>query len=121
VFVNDDDITNTACRISGYPDVELIGPTYPSFGTIYSLPQSAGRTASVAVRFGQSAHSVLTWLPSDSGLKDRWVPGYVRVVVHTNRGPSFAMALPWRYGSVLRQDGATHPGTYVGAILRGKG
>jgi hypothetical protein len=44
VFVNDDGITNTACRISGYPDVELIGPTYPSFGTIYSLPQSAGRT-----------------------------------------------------------------------------
>jgi hypothetical protein len=30
-----------------------------------------------------------------------------------------ALALPWRYGSVLRQDAATHPGTYIGPIRRG--
>jgi hypothetical protein len=118
-FVNDDDITHTACRLSGYPDVELIGPVYPIFGTIYSLPRSFGRAESVSLRFGQAAHADLTWLPSSPGLRDRWTPGYVRVVVHTNRGPSFAMALPWPYGSVLRQDGATHPGTYVGPIRQG--
>jgi hypothetical protein len=115
VFVNDDTVTNTACRVSGVPDVELIGPVYPMFGSIYTLPDQAGRTQSVILRAGETAHAVLTWLPSSSR-KDRWVPGYVRVVVHTSRGPSFAMALPWRYGSVLRQDAATHPGTYVGPI-----
>jgi hypothetical protein len=116
VFVND--VTNTACRLSGFPQVELIGPVYPMYGSIYMLPAEAGRPQSVTLRPGQSAHAVLTWLPASSP-SDRWVPGYVRVVVPTNRGPSFAMALPWRYGSVARQDAATHPGTYVGPIRRG--
>ena len=118
VVVNADD-TNTICRVSGYPNVELIGPAYPTFGTIYSLPQSYGHTESVTLRDGESAHAVLTWLPSSLDLRTQWVPAYVRVVVPTNAGPSFAMALPWRYGSVERQDGATHPGTYVGPIGRG--
>jgi hypothetical protein len=118
VVVNNDTVTNTACRLSGFPDVELIGPVYPTFGSIYVLPEQAGRSTSVTLRAGQSAHAVLTWLPSSSR-GGRWVPGYVRVVVRTGRGPSFAMALPWRYGSVLRQDAATHPGTYVGPIRPG--
>lgn len=122
VIVNEDNITNNICRVSGYPDVELIGPVYPIFGTIYSLPQSTGlRAQSVSLRSGDSVHAVLTWLPSSDSGRYRWVPGYVRVVVHTNRGPSFAMALPWRYGSVSRQVGATHPGTYVGPVRRGTG
>src|SRR5438270_14089583 len=44
VFVNAD---YPRCRISGWPDVELIGPNYPIFGTIYVLPQQAGTTESV--------------------------------------------------------------------------
>ena len=119
VIVSSDDI---ACRVSGYPDVELIGPVYPTYGSIYVLPQSVGRTESVSLRLGQSAHAVLTWLPSGFSRRPyRWTPDYVRVVVHTNRGPSFAMALPWRLGSVERQDAATHPGTYVGPVHRGTG
>jgi Protein of unknown function (DUF4232) len=114
-------VDNSICRVSGYPDVELIGPDYPIWGTIYSLPQSTTLPAeSVSLRLGQSIHAVITWLPSSFPRgRYRWVPGYVRVVVRTNRGLSFAMALPWVYGSVERQDGATHPGTYVGPIRRG--
>ena len=118
VFVNNDTVTKTACRLSGFPDVELIGPAFPTFGSIYALPRQARRATSVTLRVGQSAHAALTWLPS-SRRRDRWVPGYVRVVVRTDRGPSLALALPWRYGSVLRQDAATHPGTYVGPIRPG--
>jgi hypothetical protein len=118
VFVNSDNLTNTSCRVSGFPDVELIGPVYPMYGSIYVLPDQAGRSERVTLRPGQSAHAVLTWLPASSR-SDRWVPGYVRAVVPTNRGPSFAMALPWRFGSVLRQDAATHPGTYIGPIRPG--
>jgi len=75
----------------------------------------------VTLRPRQSAHTVLTWLPWEPGDPDRWTPGYVRVVVRTNRGDSIPVALPWRFGTVLRQDGATHPGTYVGPITPGPG
>ena len=108
----------TPCRVSGFPDVELIGPVYPTFGSIYVMPDQAGQSQTIVLRSGQSAHAVLTWLPPSSR-RDRWVPGYIRVVVATTRGPSFAMALPWRFGAVLRQDGATHPGTYIGPLRRG--
>lgn len=103
------------CRVSGFPEVELIGPVYPMFGSIYALPDQAGRPQSIVLRSGQTAHAVLTWLPP-SLRSQRWVPGYVRVVVPTSRGPSFPMALPWHFGPVLRQDAATHPGTYIGPL-----
>lgn len=120
VLVNTDKLTNTSCRVSGFPDVELIGPVDPIFGSIYFVPDQAGRSESVTLRAGQRAHAVLTWLPWWSGnVGRRWAPGYVRVVVRTSRGSSFAMALPWRFGSVLRQDAATHPGTYIGPIRSG--
>jgi len=106
------------CRISGFPDVELIGPVNPAFGSIYVLPDQAGHSQSTVLRSGQSAHAVLTWLPS-STRSDRWVPAYIRVVVPTSSGPSFAIALPWRFGAVLRQDAATHPGTYIGPLRPG--
>ena len=106
------------CRVSAFPEVELIGPVDPTFGSIYVLPDQAGYSQSTVLRSGQKAHAVLTWLPS-SARSGRWVPGYIRVVVHTNRGPSFAMALPWRFGPVLRQDAAMHPGTYIGPLRPG--
>lgn len=116
VFVNNGE--DTPCRLKGFPEVELIGPLYPMFGSIYELPDYAGQSQSVTLRPGESAHARLTWFPASSGDR-RWVPGYIRVVVPTNRGPSFAMALPWPFGSVARQDAASHPGTYIGPIRRG--
>jgi hypothetical protein len=62
---------------------------------------------------------MLTWLSSQAGSGTRWTPGYIRVVVHTDRGASLPMALPWPFGTVLRQDSSTHPGTYVGPVSRG--
>ncbi len=101
----------TTCRLHGFPNVELIGPVDPTFGSIYVLPRQAGDSRRVTLRPGQRAHAVLTWLKGG-----RWTPGYVRVVVPTSSGASVPMAVPWRFGPVLRQDAATHPGTYVGPI-----
>jgi hypothetical protein len=117
VFIND---SGVVCRVSGFPDVELIGPVYPMFGSIFELPRQVLKGEAFTLRSGSRAHATLTCLPS-SGRADRWLPGYIRVVVPTTTGPSFAMALPWRYGPVLRQDGATHPGTYIGPVRRGPG
>jgi hypothetical protein len=111
--------TAPACRVSGWPEVELIGPAYPVFGSIYELPRQSGTSTTVTLKVGQSAHAVLTWLPSQPGSGPRWTRGYIRVVVHTDRGQSLPMALPWPLGTVLRQDGSTHPGTYVGPLTRG--
>jgi hypothetical protein len=108
----------TSCRLSGFPDVELIGPVYPDYGSIYVLSRQAGGVQTVTLPPGGRAHAELTWLPSSGN--GSWVPGYVRVVVPTGAGASFPLALPWRYGPVLRQDAATHPGTYVGPVRRGR-
>jgi hypothetical protein len=117
VFVNRGD---ARCRLAGWPEVELIGPADPTFGSIYTLPRQSGHREAVTLPAGGSAHATLTWLPPSDHLP-RWVPGYVRVVVPTASGPSAPMAVAWRRGPVLRQDQATYPGTYIGPIRRGAG
>lgn len=102
------------CRLSGSPEVELIGPADATFGSLYELPAQPLHRPAVTLQSGRSAHAVLTWLRGGT-----WTPGYVRVVVRTNDTPGLPMAIPWRYGPVLRQDAATHPGTYVGPIEPG--
>jgi Domain of unknown function (DUF4232) len=116
VFTNDDTIFRQACRITGSPDVELIGPPDPMFGAISFVPTARGTPATITLRPGQDAHAVLTWLPWEPGNANRWAPSYARIVVRTNHGQSIPVALPWRFGTVLRQDGATHSGTFVGPI-----
>jgi hypothetical protein len=117
VFVNRGD---ARCRLAGWPEVELIGPADPTFGSIYTLPRQSGHREAVTLPAGGSAHATLPWLPPSDHLP-RWVPGYVRVVVPTASGPSAPMAVAWRRGPVLRQDQATYPGTYIGPIRRGAG
>jgi hypothetical protein len=121
LVLRDQDLPPATCRVSGFPDVELIGPDFPVFGTIYFVPDSSGHPRSVTLRPGQSAHAVLTWLPSSLAPSARWSPGYVRVVVATDRGGGTPLAVRWPFGSVERQDAATHPGTYVGPIAPGAG
>jgi hypothetical protein len=110
-----------ACRLSGYPTVELIGPGVPIFGPTYVLPeQEDARVTTFTLRSGQSAHAVLTWLPS-SLASSHWRPRTLDVVVKPRDGASSHIAIPWRYGDVLRQDAATHPGTYVGPLRAATG
>lgn len=108
------------CRVRGFPEVELIGPIHRPYGPIYELPTQVLPSESVALQPGEHAHATLTWL-ADVPSRHPWVPAYVRVVVSSNHGASVAMALPWRFGSVARQDAATHPGTYIGPIRPGTG
>jgi uncharacterized protein DUF4232 len=115
------DFVNTGfgnCRLTGYPEVELIGPPDPLIGSLYALPNQKASTTTVVIRPNLVAHAVLTWLPPDVK-SEHWTPGYIRVVVPTKDGPSYPTALPWRFGKVLRQDGATHPGTYIGPVRPG--
>jgi hypothetical protein len=121
VLVDDDTTLRQQCRILGFPDVELIGSPERTSGAIYYLPRTDQASTAVTLRPGQSAHVVVTWLPWGPGNSGRWTPGYLRIVLRTSRGESVPIALPWRFGTVLRQDGATHPGTYVGPVMPGPG
>jgi len=97
----------TSCRVSGFPDVKLIGTT------VYGVRRQSGRSQTVNLRPGQSAHALLTWV-SPSSRSDRWVPAALRVLVPSNRQLSSVLVVHWRYGPVLRGRG-----TYVGPLRPG--
>ncbi len=107
-------LTNTSsqyCTLQGYPGVDLVGPDDPGNGPTYSLPRQSGNPQPLTLAPGASASSRLTFLPTPDG----WVP---RTIVVTPPDATAQLKTPWIPGgiAVLRQDGATHPGTYIGPL-----
>lgn len=107
-------LTNTSaqsCAVQGFPGVDLVGPEDPTFGPTYQLPRQAADPAPLTVEPGAAVSSLLTYLP---GGPDSWVP--VTLVV-TPPDTTTRLQAPWPAGvSVQRQDGATHPGTFIGPL-----
>lgn len=100
------------CALQGYPDVQLIGAEDPMFGPIYVVPRQAGDPQPLTLAPADSARSILTYLP---GPPDGWIPDTIVVrPPHT----STRLETPWIIPgtSVVRQDAATHPGTYIGPL-----
>ncbi|WP_445170375.1 DUF4232 domain-containing protein [Mycolicibacterium sp. Dal123E01] len=107
-------LTNTspqACMLQGYPGVDLIGPDNPMWGPDYQLPQQAGDPQPIILAPGTVAISRLTFLADPHG----WVPATIAVTLPSSPG---RLETPWLVGGVplARQDGATHPGTYIGPL-----
>ena len=100
-------ISPQSCTLQGYPGVDLVGPDGPT----YSLPRQSGDPQPLTLAPGASASSRLTFLPTPNG----WVP---RTIVVTPPDAATPLETPWIPGgiAVLRQDGATHPGTYIGPL-----
>ena len=100
-------ISPQSCTLQGYPGVDLVGPDGPS----YSLPRQSGSPQALTLAPGASASSRLTFLPTPNG----WVP---TTIVVTPPDATTQVQTPWIPGgiAVLRQDGATHPGTYIGPL-----
>lgn len=107
-------LTNTsaqACAVQGFPGIALVGPEDPTFGPIYELPRQDVDFAPVVVEPGAAVSSTLTYLPDGP---DGWVPA---TLVVTPPDTTDRIDAPWPAGvSVQRQDGATHPGTYIGPL-----
>lgn len=108
-------VTNTSsdpCALQGYPAVQLIGPDDPTWGPDYDLPQQSGDPQLLTLAPGAVAGSRLTFLPETP---DGWVPRSIAVTLPNTSEP---LETPWIPGgiAVLRQDGATHPGTYIGPL-----
>lgn len=109
--------TNTSdapCTLTGFGGVDLQGPDDPTFGPTYSLPRSAQAPAAVDLAPGEEAHTLITWLPPQDG--PGWTPDSMLV---TPPDETRSATVAWPGGAVLRQDGATRPGTYIDPVRPG--
>jgi hypothetical protein len=101
-----------SCMLGGYPGVDLVGPDDPTFGATYHLPRGAGNPQTFTLVPIQTATSTLTYLP---GPPNGWVPTTI-VVTPPDSTTQLRTQWPDDGGSVLRQDAATHPGTFIGPL-----
>jgi hypothetical protein len=81
------------------------------WGPVYSLPRQDGDPQPLSLAPGASASSRLTVLPAPDG----WIPASIVV---TPPDATTHLEVPWIPGGVAvsRQDGASHPGTYIGPL-----
>ncbi|MGV9560945.1 DUF4232 domain-containing protein [Streptomyces sp. NPDC003480] len=97
-----------ACSLHGFPGVDLVNG-----GERWSLQRDNTTPHTVTLAGGASAHFTLTYLTSQSGDSSAFKPTTV-VITAPNQRSSYD--LPWRFGAILKQDGATHPGTFIDPV-----
>ncbi|WP_084216808.1 DUF4232 domain-containing protein [Pseudonocardia spinosispora] len=109
--------TNTSdkpCQLHGVPGLDLQGPDDPN-GPVYSLPRKdLGKTITLAPGARATARIVVLSYEEgsvgSSGSK-KWTP---TKLVTIPPGETTPLTAPWPATvSVLRQDAATHPGSWV--------
>ncbi|MFG2365704.1 DUF4232 domain-containing protein [Streptomyces mirabilis] len=100
--------TSAACTVQGFPGVDL-----KSSGGSWSLTRSGATPKKVTLAAGSSTTFTITFLPWNEGSGTEFKATSV-VVTPPNETTSTTLA--WPGGSVLLQDGATHPGTYTGPV-----
>ena len=106
----------TACRMTGFPGVDLQGPNDPTFGPTYQIPRASTTITTVTIAPGSTAHAALHFLTPAEGT--HWIPARISV---TPPDTTRQLTSPWPGIPVLRQDAATHTNTYIGTVLTGAG
>ncbi|MFI0983291.1 DUF4232 domain-containing protein [Streptomyces sp. NPDC021093] len=109
-------LTNTGtapCSLNGYPGVNLMSTP----GDTWSLArQTAKKPQPVTLQPGAEGSFTITYLPFSAAGNSAKSEFKASKIVVTPPGETRSTSLPWTFQPVLRQDGATHPGTYVGPI-----
>lgn len=100
--------TSAACTIQGFPGVDL-----KSSGGSWSLTRSNATPKKVTLAAGSSTTFTITFLPWNQGSGTEFKATSVVVTPPNETTPT---TLAWPGGSVLLQDGATHPGTYTSPV-----
>jgi len=112
------DLTNkgsTPCTMAGFPGVDLAGTANGQSNYTWPLARSSVHYSQVTLQPGGTAHFNLTYLPFATG--DGMDMTVTKLVVTPPN--TFTQAqLTWNQ-HVLLQDGATHPGTYIGPVTAG--
>ncbi|MBW0134402.1 DUF4232 domain-containing protein [Pseudonocardia abyssalis] len=110
-------VSDRPCEARGVPGVDLRGPDDPN-GPVYSVLRQEADGAGATLEPGGSVSATLTYLTDSDGSvgtlgSTGWVP---TELVTTPPGDTSQLTVPWNGDTVLRQDGATRPGTYVGPL-----
>ncbi|MFJ8910166.1 DUF4232 domain-containing protein [Amycolatopsis sp. NPDC102389] len=110
-------ISSRACALSGVPAVDLVGPDNPN-GPVYHLPRVDDGTRVTEVPPGSRATAAVTVLSPVPG-STSWTPSKL---VTVPPGRMEALSVDWPSDlPVLRQDGATRPGSWVNGIVADPG
>lgn len=101
--------------MDGFPGVDLAGAANGQQNFTWSLERSSASYSQVTLRPGGTAHFDLVYLPgAANGSTDITV---AKMVITPPNGYTQA-EMTWNQ-SVLLQDGATHPGTYITPVVSG--
>jgi Protein of unknown function (DUF4232) len=105
----------SACTLSGFPGVDLVGAAHGQRNYRWPLERQVVRYSKVTLKSGGRAHFDLIYLPAAAG--DSTDIAVDKLVITPPDDVTHA-ELTW-HQSVLLQDGATHPGTYISPVLPG--
>lgn len=110
-------VSDRPCEARGVPGVDLRGPEDPN-GPVYSVLRQEDGGTGATLEPGGSVSATLTYLTGTDGSvgtlgSTGWIP---TELVTTPPGDTSQLTVPWNGDTVLRQDGATRPGTYVGPL-----
>jgi hypothetical protein len=105
---------SSACTLAGFPGVDLHGAANGQQDFTWSLVRQSAPYSAVTLEPGQTGHFSLIYLPGTSDSTDITVSK----LVITPPNAYTQAELTWNQ-SVLLQDGATHPGTYITPVVAG--
>jgi hypothetical protein len=111
----------TSCKLDGLADVELVGPNHPAFGPVFQLRswQADKPPPPLTLRPRDQAHMTILYLEFGPGNEGGpWTPERIAFALPGFKGHRWTV-VGWRGKSVLRQDEATHPGTWSGPFMPG--
>ncbi|MFJ7905252.1 DUF4232 domain-containing protein [Streptomyces sp. NPDC096198] len=102
------------CTLSGFAGVDMVG-TQKTDGT-WSLARSSKKPVTMTLGQGDTVDFSITLLPvaKSTPEKEKFVPGEF-LVTPPNETTHFTLRWPFG-GQILKQDGATHPGTYLNPV-----
>jgi hypothetical protein len=115
------DLTNTgssACSMAGFPGVNLVGAALGKPDYTWPLTRASQNYQAVTLPPGGTAHFDIVYLPGDTGTGAGTTNLAVSRLVITPPNDFTHAEVTWSK-SVLLQDGATHPGTFITPVAPG--
>ncbi|MCZ4521525.1 DUF4232 domain-containing protein [Rhodococcus ruber] len=103
------------CNVTGFPGATLEGPDVDGLGQEYDLARGETTpSTTITLEPGAAAVADLTLGTVDKNDERAWIP---TAFLTTAPGDTTVMTLPFPATvGVQRQDGATHPASYIGAF-----
>jgi Protein of unknown function (DUF4232) len=109
---------SSSCTLDGFPGVNLEGTANGSSTYQWALTRSATPYAKVTLQPAGSAHFGIVYLPLSGGNSGTSIK--VTTVIATPPNDYSSKQLPWSK-TLLLQDAATHPGTWITPVQAGAG